>query len=123
MIQSQSKLHILDNSGVKFIQCIKSLKKKSSWGNLILASVKEIRIKNKVNVKFKKGSIVFAYIIKSKIFLKRKSGMQTNSSKNAAILLNKEFQPVGSRILSFMPNELRTSKILKHSVLAGISLN
>ena len=76
MVQPQTRLRVFDNSGAKLVQCIRtSNKQRSSWGSLILVSVKQLRSKNKIKLKIKKGSVVFAYVLKATLPLKRIGGL------------------------------------------------
>ena len=67
MVQPQTRLRVFDNSGAKIVQCIRTPnKQRSSWGSLILVSVKQLRSKNKIKLKIKKGSVVLKIMQKAK---------------------------------------------------------
>jgi large subunit ribosomal protein L14 len=119
MIQDSTKLKVFDNSGIKLVKNLKN--KKSKIGSLILASVKTLRpTQIKKKNKIVKGSLVFGYVIKSKTSLKRYGNSSVKFSNNGCILLNKQLQPISSRILGLIPLELaRNSKILKSIIVTG----
>jgi|TARA_B100001741_G_scaffold307791_1_gene303096 large subunit ribosomal protein L14 len=123
MVQPQTRLRVFDNSGAKLVQCIRtSNKQRSSWGSLILVSVKQLRSKNKIKLKIKKGSVVFAYVLKATLPLKRIGGSRLKASSNGVVLLNKQMQPIASRIFGVVPKELRSSKFLKLITLSGTTI-
>ena len=123
MVQPQTRLRVFDNSGAKLVQCIRtSNKQRSSWGSLILVSVKQLRSKNKIKLKIKKGSVVFAYVLKATLPLKRIGGSRIKASSNGVVLLNKQMQPIASRIFGVVPKELRSSKFLKLITLSGTTI-
>jgi large subunit ribosomal protein L14 len=120
MVQPQTRLRVFDNSGAKIVQCIRVPNKgRSSWGSLILVSVKQLRSKNKAKLKIKKGSVVFAYVLKATLPLKRIGGSRLRAASNGVVLLNKQLQPFASRIFGVVPKELRNSKFLKLVTLSG----
>mgnify|MGYP001399969423 FL=1 len=123
MVQPQPRLRVFDNSGAKIVQCIRTPnKQRSSWGSLILVSVKQLRSKNKIKLKIKKGSVVFAYVLKATLPLKRIGGSRLKASSNGVVLLNKQMQPIASRIFGVVPKELRSSKFLKLITLSGTTI-
>jgi large subunit ribosomal protein L14 len=123
MVQPQTRLRVFDNSGAKIVQCIRTPnKQRSSWGSLILVSVKQLRSKNKIKLKIKKGSVFFAYVLKATLPLKRIGGSRLKASSNGVVLLNKQMQPIASRIFGVVPKELRSSKFLKLITLSGTTI-
>ena len=123
MVQPQTRLRVFDNSGAKIVQCIRTPnKQRSSWGSLILVSVKQLRSKNKIKLKIKKGSVVFAHVLKATLPLKRIGGSRLKASSNGVVLLNKQMQPIASRIFGVVPKELRSSKFLKLITLSGTTI-
>ena len=123
MVQPQTRLRVFDNSGAKIVQCIRTPnKQRSSWGSLILVTVKHLRSKNKIKLKIKKGSVVFAYVLKATLPLKRIGGSRLKASSNGVVLLNKQMQPIASRIFGVVPKELRSSKFLKLITLSGTTI-
>ena len=124
MIQIQSYLSVNDNSGGKIVKCIATTKKGSfsrfaNIGELIVVSVKSLRIKNKFRSKIKKGDVVFALITKTKSGLKRKNGIRIRYNNNSAVLLNSQLKPFATRIFGVVPQELREAKFFKLITLAS----
>ena len=104
MIQQQTKLKVSDNSGAKTVKCIKVLggfKKRYAYtGDKIIVSVIELRNKSKKTSKVKKGEIFKALIIKSKTKEYQKDGSVICFNDNSVTLINKQNQPLASRILT-----------------------
>jgi large subunit ribosomal protein L14 len=118
MIQIQTLLKVADNSGGKLVRCIKILKKGAKTryakvGDIIVVSVQQIRAKNKLTSKVKKGDVLFGVIVQTRSLLKRSSGVSFCFNQNAVVLLNKQFKPLASRILGVVPTELRNNKFSK----------
>lgn len=123
MIQQQTILKVLDNSGAKNVKCIKILggykKKIGKIGNLIIVSVQNLRNKSKKTSKVKKGEVYNAIIIKTKTKSLNKDGSVFFFNHNAVSLLNKQKKPLASRILSPVPKQFKRGKFSK---IASISL-
>jgi large subunit ribosomal protein L14 len=124
MIQAQTLLTVMDNSGGKLVRCLKILKKGAKTrygkiGDVVVVSVQKIRSKNKLTSKVKKGDVVYGVIVKTKHRLKRKSGSTICFEKNSVVLLNKQLNPFATRVFGVIPKELRTLKFLKIASLAG----
>lgn len=118
MIKVQTQLKIIDNSGVKKGQVIKIYKGQSGKiGDIILISVKQV--KSKTKLKISKGDMYKALIIRTKYKNKNLIGNQISFDENSAILLNKQYLPVASRILGPVPIQLRKNKQLKIISLAS----
>jgi large subunit ribosomal protein L14 len=111
MIQLNSTLSVIDNSGAKLVKCIKILQGASvaKLGDEIIVAVQ----KAAPNKKIKKGEVGKSLIVRVKKELKRKDGSTLNFSENAVIMLNKKNMPQGSRILGLVPLELRQRKNMK----------
>lgn len=111
MIQQQTILKVADNSGAKTVRCIKVLggfkKKFASLGDIIVVSVQKLRNKLKKISKVKKKEIYKALIIRIKIYSKKKNGFYIKFQENSVALINKQGNPVGTRIIGPI------SKILK----------
>jgi len=126
MIQVQTILNVADNSGGKLVKCLKILKKgaKSRYanvGDLIVVSVKQLRLKNKYLSKVKKGDVLTGVIVKTKQIIKRSSGFSLKFSTNSVVLLNKQLKPIASRVIGLMPKEIKKKKFSKIiSLSAGI---
>ncbi|HAS07870.1 MAG TPA: 50S ribosomal protein L14 [Actinobacteria bacterium] len=118
MIQMQSILDVADNSGAKKVQCIKVLggskRKYASIGDVIIVSIKEAI----PNGKAKKGSVARAVIVRLRREIRRKDGSYIRFDTNAAVLVDKEGDPVGTRIFGPVARELRTEKFMKIVSLA-----
>ena len=118
MIQKQTLLTVVDNSGGKIVRCIHILKKGKKpryghIGDIIVCSVQEIRKKNKLTSKVKKGDVLYGLVVKTRIFTKRCLGFSFRFSKNAVVLLNKQFKPIATRVFGVIPSELRDKKFTK----------
>jgi len=126
MIQRQSSLMIMDNSGAKSVQCISILggfKKKIAYiGDIIVVSVKHLRVRNKSKVKVKKGEVLRAVIVKTKYRKKKKDGTTLQFNTNSGVLLNKQNKPIATRILNSIPKEFRHHKFMKITTLSSAIL-
>ena len=122
MIQQQTILKVADNSGAKHVKCIKVLggfKRKFAYtGDIIVVSVVKLRNKSKFNSKVKKGEVYRALILKTKNSTSRRSGFKKLFKENVVCLLNKQGKPLGTRIFSLVPFELRKHKWIKISSLS-----
>jgi len=118
MIQMQSVLDVADNSGAKKLLCIKviggSKRKYASVGDVIVVSVKEAIPNGKV----KKGTVARAVIVRTRKELRRRDGSYSRFDTNSAVLINKEGEPVGTRIFGPVARELRAKKYMKIVSLA-----
>ena len=125
MIQTQTKLKVIDNSGAKLGQCIKVLggyrKKNAKVGDTIVLSVKKVKTAIGVNAKakVKKGSVNKAVILRTKKPTLRKDGSSIRFMENAALVLNQQGQPVGTRVLGVIPKELKSHKGARITSLAA----
>ena len=118
MIQMQTKLDVADNSGARLLQCIKVLggskRKTASVGDVIVVSIKEAIPRGRV----KKGDIHRAVIVRTSKEVKRNDGTCIRFDKNAAVLVNKSNEPIGTRIFGPVTRELRGKKFMKIVSLA-----
>ena len=118
MIQMQSNLEVADNSGARKIQCIKVLggskRRFASIGDVIIVSIKDAIPRGKV----KKGEVVKAVVVRTKKHFKRNDGTTIRFDKNAAVLLDKQEEPIATRIFGPVTRELRTKKFMKIISLA-----
>ena len=118
MIQMQSNLDVADNSGAKRVQCIKVLggskRKTANIGDVIVVSVKDAIPRGRV----KKGDVLKAVIVRTKKGLKRGNGETIRFDSNAAVLINPQGEPVGTRIFGPVTRELRASGYMKIISLA-----
>lgn len=118
MIQQQSVLTVADNSGAKKIMCIKVLgdskKRYARIGDLIAASVKVATPGGTV----KKGEVVKAVIVRTKKEYRRRDGSYIRFDENAAVVINKDMEPVGTRIFGPVARELREKSFMRIVSLA-----
>ncbi len=118
MIQMQSKLFVADNSGARKIQCIKVLggskRRSASIGDIIVVSIKDAIPRAKV----KKGDVYKAVIVRTSKDFQRSDGTSIRFDKNAAVLLDKQEEPIATRIFGPVTRELRSKKFMKIISLA-----
>ena len=118
MIQMQSNLFVADNSGARKIQCIKVLggskRRSASIGDIIVVSIKDAIPRAKV----KKGDVYKAVIVRTSKEVRRNDGTCIRFDKNAAVLVNKSNEPIGTRIFGPVTRELRGRKFMKIVSLA-----
>jgi large subunit ribosomal protein L14 len=117
MIQQQTFLKVLDNSGAKIAKCIQILggfkKKYAKSGDYIVVSIQQLKNKLKKVSKVKKKEVYKALVIKTKLQVLTKPGYAKAFSYNAIILLNKQNSPIGTRILTHLPIEIKKKKLQK----------
>lgn len=114
MIQIQSKLFINDNSGINIGQCIKIYKKKTGIiGDIILISIKKLRLNSKKKTKIMKGDLLKAIIIYTKYQRKNTIGNYIKFDKNSIIILNNQNKPLGTRIFGPITSHFRKKKNFK----------
>ena len=118
MIQMQTKLDVADNSGARLLQCIKVLggskRKTATVGDVIVVSIKEAIPRGRV----KKGDVHRAVIVRTAKEVKRNDGICIRFDKNAAVLVNKSNEPIGTRIFGPVTRELRGKNFMKIVSLA-----
>jgi large subunit ribosomal protein L14 len=118
MIQMQTNLDVADNSGARRVQCIKVLggskRKVAGVGDVIVVSVKEAIPRGRV----KKGEVHRAVIVRTKKDIQRVDGTTIRFDSNAAVLINKQNEPVGTRIFGPVVRELRSAQHMKIISLA-----
>jgi large subunit ribosomal protein L14 len=118
VIQQQTMLDVADNSGAKKVMCIKVLggtkRKYASVGDVIVVSIKEAIPQAKV----KKGDVAKAVIVRTSRELKRPDGSYIRFDGNSAVLINKDLEPIGTRIFGPVARELRARKFMKIISLA-----
>jgi large subunit ribosomal protein L14 len=118
MIQMQTNLDVADNSGARRVQCIKVLggskRKTASVGDTIVVSVKEAIPRGRV----KKGDVQRAVIVRTKKEIRRVDGTAIRFDSNAAVLINKAGEPIGTRIFGPVTRELRAKNMMKIVSLA-----
>ncbi|MFM2043137.1 MAG: ribosomal protein [Pseudomonadota bacterium] len=118
MIQMQTNLEVADNSGARRVQCIKVLggagRRFASVGDIIVVSVKEAIPRGRV----KKGDVHRAVIVRTAKEIRRTDGTSIRFDRNAAVLINKQGEPIGTRIFGPVTRELRAKKYMKIVSLA-----
>ncbi len=118
MIQMQTNLDVADNSGARRVQCIKVLggshRRTATVGDVIVVSVKEAIPRGRV----KKGDVHQAVIVRTAKEIRRPDGSSIRFDRNAAVLINKQGEPIGTRIFGPVTRELRARKFMKIVSLA-----
>ena len=118
MIQMETVLQSGDNSGAKRLKCFKILggtgRKFAGVGDIIIVSVKEIVSSGKV----KKGSVHRAVVVRTKKEVHRKDGSTIRFDENACVLINKDNEPLGTRIFGPIAREIRNKGFIKIASLA-----
>ena len=118
MIQAETNLEVADNSGARRVQCIKVLggskRKYASVGDVIVVSIKEAIPRGRV----KKGEIHRAVIVRTKKDISRSDGSTIRFDSNAAVLINPQGEPIGTRIFGPVTRELRARRYMKIISLA-----
>ena len=118
MIQMETVLEVADNSGAKAVACIKviggSKRKTAGIGDIIVVSIREAIPRGKV----KKGDVHKAVIVRQRYALRRKDGTLIRFDHNAAVLVNKDKEPIGTRIFGPVTRELRNLGFMKIISLA-----
>ena len=123
MIQKQTYLNVIDNSGAKTVCCIHISKgyrrRYANIGDIIVVSVKNLRIKRRALSKIKKGDVLNALIVRSKKFKIFSIKNSFSFSENSVILLNTQFKMLGTKIFGCLPIYLRYTKFLRVISLAS----
>ena len=118
MIQMQSNMDVADNSGARRVQCIKVLggskRRTAGVGDIVVVSVKEAIPRGRV----KKGDVQRAVIVRTRYDIQRPEGTTIRFDKNAADLINKNNDPIGTRIFGPVTRELRAKNFMKIISLA-----
>ena len=118
MVQTTTTLDVADNSGAKKIMCIRVLggtkRKYASLGDIIVVSIKEAIPRGRV----KKGEVHKAVIVRQRFASRRTDGSLIRFDRNAAVLINKEKEPIGTRIFGPVTRELRNLGFMKIISLA-----
>ena len=118
MIQVESRLNVADNSGAREVLCVKVLggskRRFASVGDIIVVTVKDAIPKGKV----KKGTVHKSVIVRTRKELQRQDGSTIKFDSNAAVLINAQGEPVGTRIFGPVCRELRSKKQMKIISLA-----
>jgi large subunit ribosomal protein L14 len=123
MIQQRTVLKVSDNSGAKTVRCFKVLggfrKKYAKLGDIIVVSVQQLRNKAKNTSKVKKKEVYKALVIRTKTKHVKKDGSELNFQENSVVLINKQGEPIGTRIIGPIPKALRKKKLQKFISIAS----
>jgi large subunit ribosomal protein L14 len=118
MIQMQTCLEVADNSGAKKVMCIKVLggshRRYANIGDIIKVSIKDAIPRGRV----KKGEVYNAVVVRTRKGVRRNDGSVIRFDGNAAVMLNNQHQPIGTRIFGPVTRELRSEKFMKIISLA-----
>lgn len=118
MIQQESWLDVADNTGAKQLECIKVLggskRKYASIGDIIVVAIKEAQ----PDAKVKKGSVAKAVIVRTRKEIGRADGTYIRFDNNAAVLIDNQKEPIGTRIFGPVARELRAKNFMKIISLA-----
>jgi large subunit ribosomal protein L14 len=114
----QTNLDVADNSGARRVMCIKvlggSMRRTATIGDVIVVSIKEAIPKGRV----KKGQVMKAVIVRTSFPVRRPDGSVIRFDSNAAVLINNQREPIGTRIFGPVPRELRAKQHMKIISLA-----
>jgi len=118
VIQMQSRLFAADNSGARLLQCIKVLggsrRRYANIGDIIKVTIKEAIPRGRV----KKGEVYNAVVVRTAKGVRRPDGSLIRFDGNAAVLLNNQLQPIGTRVFGPVTRELRTERFMRIISLA-----
>jgi large subunit ribosomal protein L14 len=118
MIQMQSYMDVADNSGAKKVMCVKVLggskRRYAGIGDIVKVSIKDAIPRGRV----KRGEVYNAVVVRTKYGVRRSDGSKIRFDGNAAVLLNNQFQPIGTRIFGPVTRELRGERFMKIISLA-----
>jgi large subunit ribosomal protein L14 len=119
MIQQETELDVADNTGAKVVKCFKVLggthRRYASVGDVIIGSVK----KSIPTAAIKKGQVVRAVVVRTRKDIRRRDGIRVRFDRNALVIIDKDGNPVGTRIFGAVARELRTKNFMKIISLAS----
>lgn len=119
MIQQQTELDVADNTGAKTVMCFKVLggtrRRYASVGDVIIGSVK----KAIPTATVKKGQVVRAVVVRTRKDIRRRDGSRVRFDRNALVIIDKDGNPVGTRIFGAVARELRNKNFMKIISLAS----
>jgi large subunit ribosomal protein L14 len=123
MIQKGSFLNVIDNSGAKNVCCIQVMrgyrKRYASVGDVIIVSIKNLRLKRKKLARVKKGEVSRALVIRTKVLKKSYAHDSLSFFENGVVLLSRQNKLLGTRIFGAVPQKFRSSKFLRVISLAS----
>ncbi len=119
MIQQETELDVADNTGAKVVKCFKVLggthRRYASVGDVIIGSVKKAIPTSTV----KKGQVVRAVVVRTRKDIRRRDGSRVRFDRNALVIIDKDGNPVGTRIFGAVARELRNRNFMKIISLAS----
>ena len=122
MVQVGTYLNVVDNSGVRVVYCIRVLggykRRYASLGDILVVVVNRLRKKRRKLLKLKKGQLINALIVRTKVNKSYFNNDKTAFFENSVVLLNKKNQLFGTRIFGILPENLRYSKFMKIAILS-----
>ena len=124
MIQVQTLLKVVDNSGAKLVRCIKIKNKRgksyANVGDVVLVSIKALRPRygRRVRLKMNKSEIYHGVVVQTRKLHRSKSGVGSNFGSNSVALVSSQDKPLGTRISSIIPSRLRGLKWVKLTAMA-----
>lgn len=121
MVQTRTVLKVIDNSGAKYVRCLKVLGKKKTGhlGDLLVVSVLSLRRGRGRKIRVKRKEICLALLISTKFKSSRKSGVFVKPFSNSVMLLNRNMKPVGNRVFGLILKEIRLKKKFKALSIAS----
>ena len=121
MVQTRTVLKVIDNSGAKYVRCLKVLgKKKTGYlGDLLVVSVLSLRRGRGRKIRVKRKEVCLALLVSTKFKSPRKSGAFVKSFSNSVMLLNRNMKPVGNRVFGLILKEIRLKKKFKALSIAS----
>lgn len=126
MIQQNTILKVSDNSGAKTVRCIQVLggfkKKVARVGDIIVVSIQQLRNRVKGSLKVKKKEVYQALIIRTKVGFTKKTGFKDCFFENSVILINKQGNPVGTRVIGPVPRVLKKKNLNKILSIASATI-
>jgi large subunit ribosomal protein L14 len=116
MIQTETILHITDNSGIKKIRCLKILGSQKQYGfngTFLCGSINKLKRRKNKKIPFYRGNLVLVLIIQTKFFLRRNDGERVGFLRNAGVVVDKQLKPFATRIFNPVCSEFRKKRYAK----------
>lgn len=125
MVQVGTKLRVSDNSGAKYVSCIKVLggykKRYARVGDKIVVSVLNLRAKRRSQTKIQKGKVAYGVVIRTKVNKINKANIKYSFYDNAIVLITQQGKPLASRVIGGVPKKIRYTRYMRIATLsAGI---
>lgn len=123
MIQVGTKLRVSDNSGAKYVSCIKVLggykKRYARIGDKIVVSVLNLRSKRRSQTKIQKGKVTYGIVVRTKINKATQSNIKYAFFDNAVVLITQQGKPLASRIIGGIPRKIRYTRYMRIATLSA----